>query len=180
MFVEEGFRVRFGNGEIIDFYADSAAEKEGWMKVLSETVGKGNNGHGGDATRKSWTDLVLAREKRQQQASALKAAAASPPTPAPAPTPKLGKMQAPTRHSTSGHPTNGGSAPIGAMAAPTRHAPPPPLGLPAAAAAAAAAGAGEKSPRRQVRHQHASSVVESATPRGGNRRTQNPPRSMIF
>jgi hypothetical protein len=31
MFVEEGFRIRFANGEVIDFYADSAAEKDGWM-----------------------------------------------------------------------------------------------------------------------------------------------------
>lgn len=57
MFVEEGFRVRFANGETIDFYADSAAEKDGWMKVLSEVVGK-------DITKlKSWTDLVLAKQR---------------------------------------------------------------------------------------------------------------------
>ena len=57
MFVEEGFRVRFANGETIDFYADSAAEKDGWMKVLSEVVGK-------DTTKlKSWTDLVLAKQR---------------------------------------------------------------------------------------------------------------------
>lgn len=57
MFVEEGFRIRFANGETIDFYADSAAEKDGWMKVLSEVVGK-------DATKpKSWTDLVLAKQR---------------------------------------------------------------------------------------------------------------------
>lgn len=57
MFVEEGFRVRFANGETIDFYADSAAEKDSWMKVLSEVVGK-------DTTKpKSWTDLVLAKQR---------------------------------------------------------------------------------------------------------------------
>ena len=57
MFVEEGFRIRFANGETIDFYADSAAEKDGWMKVLSEVVGK-------DTTKpKSWTDLVLAMQR---------------------------------------------------------------------------------------------------------------------
>ena len=57
MFVEEGFRVRFANGETIDFYADSAAEKDGWMKVLSEVVGK-------DTTKpRSWTDLVLAKQR---------------------------------------------------------------------------------------------------------------------
>lgn len=63
MFVEEGFRVRFANGETIDFYADSAAEKDGWMKVLSEVVGKDT------AKPKSWTDLVLAK----QRAAALRA-----------------------------------------------------------------------------------------------------------
>ena len=57
MFVEEGFRVRFANGETIDFYADSAAEKEGWMRALSEVVGKEIK-----ATNK-WTDLVLAKER---------------------------------------------------------------------------------------------------------------------
>ncbi len=55
MFVEEGFRIRFANGETIDFYADSAAEKDGWMKVLSEVVGK-------DANKpKTWTDIVMAK-----------------------------------------------------------------------------------------------------------------------
>ena len=59
MFVEEGFRMRFANGETIDFYADSAAEKDGWMKVLAEVVGKdvGKN--------KTWTDLVLAKHRCQ-------------------------------------------------------------------------------------------------------------------
>ena len=56
MFVEEGFRIRFGNGEIIDFYADSAAAKDECMKVLADAVGKDNTG-------RSWTDLVLARER---------------------------------------------------------------------------------------------------------------------
>ncbi len=55
MFVEEGFRIRFANGETIDFYADSAAEKDGWMKVLSEVVGK-------DTSKpKTWTDIVMAK-----------------------------------------------------------------------------------------------------------------------
>ncbi|QSS51785.1 GTP binding protein [Histoplasma capsulatum var. duboisii H88] len=62
MFVEEGFRIRFGNGEIIDFYADSAREKEGWMKVLADIVGKGQTaGAGGQP--KAWTELVLKRER---------------------------------------------------------------------------------------------------------------------
>ncbi|KIN00758.1 hypothetical protein OIDMADRAFT_146103 [Oidiodendron maius Zn] len=34
MFVEEGFRIRFNNGEVIDFYADTGADKKGWIKVL--------------------------------------------------------------------------------------------------------------------------------------------------
>lgn len=68
MFVEEGFRMRFANGETIDFYADSAAEKDGWMKVLAEVVGK-------DITKpKNWTDLVMAK----QRATALKVAQQSP------------------------------------------------------------------------------------------------------
>ncbi|KAL8808896.1 MAG: hypothetical protein Q9200_003911 [Gallowayella weberi] len=57
MFVEEGFRIRFANGETIDFYADSAAAKDDWMKVLSEVVGK-------DLSKpKSWTDIVIAKQK---------------------------------------------------------------------------------------------------------------------
>ncbi|KAE9367879.1 DUF1709-domain-containing protein [Stipitochalara longipes BDJ] len=58
MFVEEGFRIRFNNGEVIDFYADTAADKEGWMKVLDACVGKdGENAKGG------WCNLVLKREE---------------------------------------------------------------------------------------------------------------------
>ena len=66
MFVEEGFRIRFANGETIDFYADSATEKDGWMKVLSEVVGKDTN------KAKTWTDLVLAK-RRAEAARAAKA-----------------------------------------------------------------------------------------------------------
>ena len=57
MFVEEGFRVRFANGETIDFYADSAEAKDGWMKALADVVGKES------ASGKSWTGIVLARDK---------------------------------------------------------------------------------------------------------------------
>ncbi|KAF7594520.1 Bud site selection protein bud4 [Aspergillus hancockii] len=60
MFVEEGFRIRFGNGEVIDFYADSAADKEGWMKVLADAVGKGSSG---SSQVKQWTELVLKHER---------------------------------------------------------------------------------------------------------------------
>ena len=80
MFVEEGFRIRFANGETIDFYADSAADKDGWMKVLAEVVGK-------DSSKpKAWTDIVLARQRAvaakaqaEQKAGPIRSA---PPTPA--------------------------------------------------------------------------------------------------
>lgn len=58
-YVEEGFRIRFANGETIDFYADSAAEKETWMSVLSQVMGKPDPGK----KSATWTDLVLARER---------------------------------------------------------------------------------------------------------------------
>jgi len=57
MFVEEGFRIRFNSGEVIDFYADTAADKEGWMKVLDACIGKD-----GDGQKGGWIDLVLKRE----------------------------------------------------------------------------------------------------------------------
>ncbi|KAL8918709.1 MAG: hypothetical protein Q9172_005311 [Xanthocarpia lactea] len=71
MFVEEGFRIRFTNSETIDFYADSAAAKDDWMKVLSEVVGK-------DLSKpKSWTDIVMARQ-RAAASEAVKADQQSP------------------------------------------------------------------------------------------------------
>lgn len=59
MFVEEGFRIRFANGEVIDFYADSAAEKEKWMVVLDQCVGKESRPTG-------WCDAVLKWESERQ------------------------------------------------------------------------------------------------------------------
>ena len=59
MFVEEGFRIRFANGEVIDFYADSAAEKGEWMKVLSEVVGKA----GSSSQSKPWVEMILKRQR---------------------------------------------------------------------------------------------------------------------
>jgi hypothetical protein len=59
MFVEEGFRIRFANGEVIDFYADSAIEKGEWMKVLSEVVGKS----GSSSQSKPWVDMILKRQR---------------------------------------------------------------------------------------------------------------------
>lgn len=58
MFVEEGFRIRFANGETIDFYADSAADKDGWMGVLADVVGIPSG-----VARTSWTNIVLKREQ---------------------------------------------------------------------------------------------------------------------
>lgn len=63
MFVEEGFRIRFANGEVIDFYADSSKDKEGWMKVLDSCVGK-------DASAKGWCDLVFKREESLKRKAA--------------------------------------------------------------------------------------------------------------
>ena len=58
MFVEEGFRIRFNNGEVIDFYADTGADKEGWMKVFDACIGKES-----DSMKGGWCDLVLQREE---------------------------------------------------------------------------------------------------------------------
>ncbi|KAI6715889.1 hypothetical protein JHW43_001547 [Diplocarpon mali] len=57
MFVEEGFRIRFNNGEVIDFYADTATDKEEWMQVLDACIGKEHSASG------SWCDMVLRREE---------------------------------------------------------------------------------------------------------------------
>lgn len=71
MFVEEGFRIRFTNGEVIDFYADTAADKEGWMKNLESCIGKE-----GSSSKGGWCDLVLKREeslkRRAEQGGARK------------------------------------------------------------------------------------------------------------
>ncbi|KAJ5502975.1 hypothetical protein N7463_005849 [Penicillium fimorum] len=67
MFVEEGFRIRFGNGEVIDFYADSPADKEGWLRVMSEAVGKGSTS--GNGALKPWADLVLKRERSMKSSN---------------------------------------------------------------------------------------------------------------
>ncbi|KAK0736998.1 cell division protein anillin-domain-containing protein [Apiosordaria backusii] len=74
MFVEEGFRIRFNNGELIDFYADTAEDKEGWMKVLGEVVGRESLGDnavedvaavtGGSKMKGKWCELVMKREEQ--------------------------------------------------------------------------------------------------------------------
>ncbi|RMZ81634.1 hypothetical protein DV737_g2346, partial [Chaetothyriales sp. CBS 132003] len=67
MFVEEGFRLRFANGEVIDFYADSPAHKDEWMKALSQVVGKGIPSTSSSSSQaKPWIDMVLKREKSMQ------------------------------------------------------------------------------------------------------------------
>lgn len=83
MFVEEGFRIRFANGEVIDFYADSTAQKDEWMKALSQVVGKGVSSSA--ASAKGWTEIVLKREKqlraKEKQAKAEQARHHSPARP---------------------------------------------------------------------------------------------------
>ncbi|KAK0389359.1 hypothetical protein NLU13_2934 [Sarocladium strictum] len=67
MFVEEGFRIRFNNGEVIDFYADTAEDKESWMKVLSDVIGRGDSADddaNGVRSRAKWCELVLKREEQ--------------------------------------------------------------------------------------------------------------------
>ncbi|KAH8158035.1 hypothetical protein CIB48_g10218 [Xylaria polymorpha] len=65
MFVEEGFRIRFNNGEVIDFYADTPEDKEGWMKVLGDVIGRGGEDDDGTgvSSRRKWSELVLKREQ---------------------------------------------------------------------------------------------------------------------
>jgi hypothetical protein len=64
MFVEEGFRIRFANGEVIDFYADATGDKDDWMQALSQVVGK----HVATTTApvRGWTEMVLRREKKMK------------------------------------------------------------------------------------------------------------------
>ncbi|QIX01298.1 hypothetical protein AMS68_006815 [Peltaster fructicola] len=67
-YVEEGFRIRFANGETIDFYADSRAEKDAWMTTLAQVIGKPDQ----SARKAKWTDLVLAHEKTHGVSAAAK------------------------------------------------------------------------------------------------------------
>ncbi|KAF2638523.1 DUF1709-domain-containing protein [Massarina eburnea CBS 473.64] len=61
MFVEEGFRIRFANGEVIDFYADNAEQKAGWMRVLVDCVGQDTA-----ANKRGWAEMVLEKERREK------------------------------------------------------------------------------------------------------------------
>lgn len=73
MFVEEGFRIRFNNGEVIDFYADTAEDKEGWMSVLNDVIGRGDSGveedGPGPRSRAKWCEIVLKREEQLRRRS---------------------------------------------------------------------------------------------------------------
>ncbi|KAK6209545.1 ph domain-containing protein [Colletotrichum tabaci] len=65
MFVEEGFRIRFNNGETIDFYADTAEDKAGWLQALTDLVGRGDSDDEVSGPRKpgKWCELILKREE---------------------------------------------------------------------------------------------------------------------
>ncbi|KAI1374932.1 DUF1709-domain-containing protein [Hypoxylon crocopeplum] len=65
MFVEEGFRLRFNNGEIIDFYADTREDKQGWMKVLGEVIGRPSDDDDSSVPqgRRKWCEIILKREE---------------------------------------------------------------------------------------------------------------------
>ncbi|KIV80225.1 hypothetical protein, variant [Exophiala sideris] len=91
MFVEEGFRIRFANGEVIDFYADKTADKDEWMKALSQVVG--TNVATSSASTKGWADMILKREKK------LKAEASSNGHPA---RPTAGHQRTETYHAGGG------------------------------------------------------------------------------
>lgn len=40
MFVDSGFRVKFANGEVIDFYAEDSEDKQKWVDALKSVVAK--------------------------------------------------------------------------------------------------------------------------------------------
>ncbi|PHH74769.1 hypothetical protein CDD82_4789 [Ophiocordyceps australis] len=73
MFVEEGFRIRFNNGELIDFYADTAQDKEAWMKALSDIIGRPESAveeeSSSTRSRAKWCELVLRREDQHRRRS---------------------------------------------------------------------------------------------------------------
>lgn len=90
MFVEEGFRIRFANGEVIDFYADTTAQKEEWVNVLSETIGKDLGGS------RAWTSMVFEKERKDRKRA--KQAAAAPQPAQPKPQLQTNNQQRPSSH----------------------------------------------------------------------------------
>ena len=79
MFVEEGFRICFANGDTIDFYADTRQQKEEWMDNLSHVIGKDFS-----ADKPTWTAAVLACERPKE-------------TKGPAPKPASGTARSPPK-----------------------------------------------------------------------------------
>ncbi|KAF1829271.1 DUF1709-domain-containing protein [Decorospora gaudefroyi] len=120
MFVEEGFRIRFANGEVIDFYADSREQKEAWMKVLADTVGK-------DITQnKGWAAMVLEKERKEKAARAQMAAPVSPTKPFP----EHASASRPHHQRTQSHDVPSKSVPSSPVKGHSRtqsHAPAPPM-----------------------------------------------------
>ncbi|KAH6877617.1 hypothetical protein BKA58DRAFT_78563 [Alternaria rosae] len=126
MFVEEGFRIRFANGEVIDFYADSREQKEAWMKVLSETVGKDI------AQNKGWAAMVLEKERKEKATRSQIGAPISPTKSHPMVASSPSVNRRPSHQRTQSHDILGSikstpSSPVKGHARTQSHAPTPPL-----------------------------------------------------
>ncbi|ANB15311.1 Bud4p [Sugiyamaella lignohabitans] len=57
-FVDQGFRIQFGNGEMIDFYADTAEEKSEWILGVEKSIKQ-------SPQSKSWVSLVHERDRSE-------------------------------------------------------------------------------------------------------------------
>jgi hypothetical protein len=68
--VENGFRIRFANGETIDFGADSAKEKETLLNVLNGIIGKPAAIEKRTTGIKSWCQIVLDKEQKDKEIKA--------------------------------------------------------------------------------------------------------------
>lgn len=115
MFVEEGFRIRFANGEVIDFYADTSAQKEEWVNVLSETIGKDLGGS------RAWTSMVFEKERKDKKRA--KQAAAAAPSSQPKPQQQTNTQQRPQSHDGMGS-RSVPTSPVKSRNAPLNSAPP--------------------------------------------------------
>lgn len=125
-YVEEGFRMRFANGETIDFYADSKARKDEWMLALSQVIGKP------DTSQKAatWTDLVLARERVEGRPES--SASSSSPTKNAPEVKDFGRPAVGQRHKSNTNVHTAKSAPTSPVKGPPpRSAPVPPVAAPA-------------------------------------------------